>query len=216
MLGEPRENAFLTCDFTHNDSIANIETHMRTLGRVRTSTTFPSLCDARIDNKTIVGIESVVKVSTVDYHGEPRHSGGDPIQAEVAPVNTTNTGYSLPIRIIDCEDGTYRIKFRAPAAGRYGITVTIFDRFIKDMPLFFDVSEHNNPVKVYGRPGCGKDEFMQPVGIAIDDKNQMVYVLDTGNSRIKVLSPELEFVDHISNEGLNGRSCTGNKFSILC
>lgn len=38
---------------------------------------------------------------------------------------------------------------------------------------------------------------------------ELVYVLDTGNSRIKVLSAQLEFVKHVTNEALLGRSCTG-------
>lgn len=162
---------------------------------------------------TIAGIESIASLSTVDYHGEPRRNGGDPVAAEVLPVTTNavsnETPTSLPIRISDCDDGTYKIHFRAPKAGRYGITVSVFDRLIKDMPLYFDVTEHNNPAQVYGTRGTGKDEFMQPVGVAIDDVDQLVYVLDTGNSRIKVLTPDLEFVKHITNEGLNGRSCTG-------
>lgn len=83
------------------------------------------------------------------------------------------------------------------------------------MPLYFDVTEHNNPVDVYGTRGSGKDEFMQPVGVAIDDTDQLIYVLDTGNSRIKVLTPELEFLKHITNDGLNGRSCTGKFDDIL-
>lgn len=160
---------------------------------------------------TIAGIESEVSLSTVDYHGEPRKNGGDPVNAEVLLVTAeTNTvPASLPIHITDSDDGTYKINFRAPKAGRYGITISVFDRLIKDMPLYFDVTEHNNPVQVYGKRGSGKDEFMQPVGVAIDDRDQLVYVLDTGNSRIKVLSPELEFVKHITNEGLSGRSSTG-------
>ncbi|KAK9718052.1 NHL repeat [Popillia japonica] len=212
-LGEPRENAFLTCDFSHNDSVQGIEKHMAELGKVRTSTTFPSLCTAKLTGNTIAGIESIASLSTVDYHGEPRRNGGDPVAAEVLPVTTNavsnETPTSLPIRISDCDDGTYKIHFRAPKAGRYGITVSVFDRLIKDMPLYFDVTEHNNPAQVYGTRGTGKDEFMQPVGVAIDDVDQLVYVLDTGNSRIKVLTPDLEFVKHITNEGLNGRSCTG-------
>lgn len=33
--------------------------------------------------------------------------------------------------------------------------------------------------------------------------------MDTGNSRVKVLSPELQPVRHIESAGLAGRSCTG-------
>ena len=36
-----------------------------------------------------------------------------------------------------------------------------------------------------------------------------LYVVDTGNSRIKVLSKNLDFRNHIFNENLEGRSVTG-------
>lgn len=71
------------------------------------------------------------------------------------------------------------------------------------------MTEHNNPVKSFGSHGSGKDGFLQPVAVAVDRDTEMIYVLDTGNSRIKVLNKDLEFVKHIDNEGLEGRSCTG-------
>ncbi|GLV35927.1 thin [Carabus blaptoides fortunei] len=209
MLGEPRENAFLTCDFQHNDSIKAIETGLTKLGKVRTSTTFPSLCTACIsETPAIAGLESTVVLKTVDYHGDLRTSGGDPISVEVYS-EPSNGSAQLGTRIVDVEDGTYDIHFRPPTAGRYVVKLSVFDRPIKDCPIFFDVTEHNNPVTVYGTRGSGKDEFLQPVAIAIDEHEQTVYVVDTGNSRIKVLSVELEFQRHITNEGLLGRSCTG-------
>lgn len=157
----------------------------------------------------MVGIENYVILSTVDYHGELRRTGGDPIQAEISPVIANCTAAGSPLKVVDCDDGTYRILFRVPTPGRYGMKIAVFDRPIKDTPIYFDVTEHNNPVRVYGTRGSGKDEFLQPVAIAVDDDDGSIYVLDTGNSRIKVLNSDMEFVKHITNEGLSGRSCTG-------
>jgi hypothetical protein len=40
---------------------------------------------------------------------------------------------------------------------------------------------------VYGSRGSGKDEFLQPVAVTVDEADGgTVYVVDTGNSRIKV------------------------------
>ena len=84
----------------------------------------------------------------------------------------------------------------------------IFDRPIKDCPLFFDVTEHNPPLISFGSRGNKDKGFMQPCNVAVDDRNT-VYVVDTGNSRVKKLTQNLDFVDHITNEGLEGRSVTG-------
>lgn len=208
-LGEPRENAFLTCDFLLNDSLEQIQQHLSVLGKVRTSTTFPSLCTAQLEGDLVAGIENHVTLSTVDYHGNPRKTGGDPIEAELKLVSTDENETTHPVGIFDCDDGTYKIHFRVPKAGRYGFKISVINRPIKHNPLYFDVTDHNNPICTYGSKGSGKDEFMQPVAVAIDERDQTVYVLDTGNSRIKVLNEKLEFVKHVTNEGLLGRSCTG-------
>ncbi|XP_049778139.1 tripartite motif-containing protein 2-like isoform X1 [Schistocerca cancellata] len=205
-LGEPRENAFLACDFSHNDSLKTMESALVTLGRVRTSTTFPSLCTVNLEGPAVTQLSSSAVLRTVDYRGDPRTSGGDPVKAEVARVDSSAD--MPPAELEDRDDGTYRIHFRPPAPGRYMLRVSVFERPVKDCPLFFDVTEHNNPISVYGVRGSGKDEFLQPVAIAVDDSGN-VYVVDTGNSRIKVLTQDLEFVRHIENEGLVGRSCTG-------
>ncbi|KAJ8968665.1 hypothetical protein NQ317_009741 [Molorchus minor] len=195
-LGEPRENAFLTCDFNLNDSLEQIQQHLSVLGKVRTSTTFPSLCAAHLEGTTISGIENCVTLKTVDYHGNARKTGGDPVQAELLPVTTEEVEQqSFPCGVMDCDDGTYKVYFRAPKAGRI-IRCTL------TLP--------NIIIRVYLRlAGSGKDEFMQPVAVAIDERDQTVYVLDTGNSRIKVLTENLEVIKHVTNEGLLGRSCTG-------
>lgn len=86
--------------------------------------------------------------------------------------------------------------------------VLIFDRPVKDCPLFFDVTDHNPPLISFGNRGAKETGFMQPCNVTVDGRGQ-VYVVDTGNSRIKKLSPNLDFIDHINNEGLEGRSATG-------
>lgn len=40
-LSEPRENAFITAEFGHNNALNEIERILSTFGRVRSSTTLP-------------------------------------------------------------------------------------------------------------------------------------------------------------------------------
>ena len=86
--------------------------------------------------------------------------------------------------------------------------VLIFDRPVKDCPLFFDVTDHNPPLISFGCRGAKEKGFMQPCNVTVDARGH-VFVVDTGNSRIKSLTPNLDFMDHITNEGLEGRSSTG-------
>ncbi|XP_015186247.1 PREDICTED: tripartite motif-containing protein 2-like isoform X1 [Polistes dominula] len=210
-LSEPRENAFITFEFNHNNASSELEKALDNLGRIRSSTTLPGLCRARLKDPVIVKLQGVVIVETVDYHGHPRNVGGDPIGAELMltdNIQSDNQSQSIETEVKDLDNGTYEVLFRPPYASRYILKLSVFERPIKDYPLFFDATEHNEPVRVYGRRGNAENEFHQPVGVAIDD-NRNVYILDTGNSRIKVLDSDLEFQRHIINEGLEGRSCTG-------
>ncbi|XP_046405541.1 tripartite motif-containing protein 2-like [Ischnura elegans] len=260
-LGEPRENAFLACEFKLNGrssadshrfhgnttvpaasevageretSLSEIQSFLNSFGSVRTSTTFPGLCSLVLENQRpmmsssldseaaapmIARLEVIATLHTVDYHGIPRTTGGDPLTAKLVwNGNGENavdaTELQFDVRISDVGNGTYLIAFRPPYAGSYSLHVSVLDRAIRDCPLCFEATEHNNPVAVFGCRGSGKDGFHQPVAVAVDDTHDaveggLVYVVDAGNSRIKVLTTDLEFVRHIECEDLAGRSCTG-------
>lgn len=150
---------------------------------------FPSgLCRASLKDPAIAKLQATVLVETVDYHGHPRNAGGDPIGAELTLADSTSSdnGPVIETEVRDLENGTYQVLFRPPSANRYVLKLSVFERPIKDYPLFFNATEHNEPMKTYGRRGRGKDGFHQPVAVAVDDDG-LVYVVDSGNSRIKVL-----------------------------
>ena len=108
----------------------------------------------------------------------------------------------------DNEDGSYSIFFTPTSEGMHTACIKVFGRPIKDNPIVVEVLNEHNPDVVYGSRGAGRDEFCQPVGIAIDPEEQ-IFVADTGNSRIKVVSPRLQETRHIVGEALEGRSVTG-------
>lgn len=79
--------------------------------------------ESRINNSTVspepcvVNLEATAVLNTVDYHGNARTNGGDPIKAEI--VRTDNSGGpTIPTTIDDREDGTYFIRFRPPTSGK--------------------------------------------------------------------------------------------------
>ncbi|KAI5753285.1 hypothetical protein M8J77_025527 [Diaphorina citri] len=206
-LSDPRENAFLSCDVS-SDVIRQVEKSLAALARVRTTTTFPSLSTLSLKEECIVNLEATATVTTVDYHGNGRTSGGDPMTIELTKEGEPDLKLEPP-RIVDMNDGEYKIKFRPTSCGRHCLKVSVLERPIRDSPLYFDVLEHNNPVDSYGARGGGREEFQQPVAVAVDSDNNLVYVLDTGNSRIKVLDSDLRFVRHLEHPALLGKSCTG-------
>lgn len=125
-------------------------------------------------------------VETVDYHGHPRNAGGDPIGVELTLADAQSENQTIETEVEDLDNGTYKVCFRPPSASRYALKLSVFERPIKDYPMFFNATEHNEPLRVYGHRGPGKDELHQPVAVAVDDDG-MIYIVDSGNSRIKVI-----------------------------
>merc|ERR1711974_533739 len=203
-LSEPRENSFM--QFKRVEAVSYEESVARLLadvGAVKTSCTFPSLC--RVSMETAVRhLRTVVKIQTIDYHGQVQTQGGDPVTAKV----TSETGDTTNVEVNDKEDGTYEAAFTPQTTGTFCLKVLIFGRPVKDCPLFFEVTEHNSPVLSFGGRGQGESGFVQPCSLTLD-QNDNLFVVDTGNSRIKVLDSNLNFRKHIFNESLEGRSVTG-------
>ena len=63
-------------------------------------------------------------------------------------------------------------------------------------------SEMVAPFIAIGKEGKGKDEFDDPRGIAFDEETQVIYVCDTGNSRIKIVSMAGKFISELGNNEL--------------
>uniref|UniRef100_A0A6A7G0L1 Tripartite motif-containing protein 3 n=1 Tax=Hirondellea gigas TaxID=1518452 RepID=A0A6A7G0L1_9CRUS len=93
--------------------------------------------------------------------------------------------------------------------GEHNVSAHIFGRPVKNNPLTVDVCGDHNPHTVYGSKGSGLNQLLQPAAICLDDDTQMLFVADTGNSRIKVLDYSLSEQHHLVGEALAGRSVTG-------
>ena len=203
-LSEPRENSFLKFEFKHNNSHKEFQQLMNAFGRFKVSTTFPALCAAKI-GKAVTHLKSIVTVTTVDYHGNPRTNGGDPIYADLR----NDKGEQIDTKIRDKDDGTYEIQYVAPKLGTYKICVSIFNRPIKGSPYTITVTDHNNPTWKCGSRGSGEQGFIQPLRVVTESTEGNVFVLDTGNSRLKVIDDLGDFIRHIGPEGFENQSGTG-------
>ena len=205
-LMEPREkNAFLHFSYKHNSSIDALRKSLDHFGKISISKTFPALCTANLITEASVRLNYNVLVSTVDYHGNVRTSGGDPVEIKI----TDPHGSVRFTDVIDNEDGTYAAAFSFFTSGSHKIHVNIFNRHIKDSPFSVNVSQHIDPITKFGASGSGLVHLKQPVSIFIS-KERLVYVLDTGNSRVLILDENLSKVQQVfTGKGLEQHSTTG-------
>ena len=103
----------------NDGDIKNIIKMLRKVGQIKTSKTFPSLCRATMDT-AIANLETVARVTTIDYNGSVQESGGDPVTAEIVD----DKGKKVPVELIDKEDGTYEARFTANRPGTFCLKVT--------------------------------------------------------------------------------------------
>lgn len=211
---DPKENCFLRFEFLRNSTIDKIEGMMNNFGSIRTSNTFPPLCVANV-GKCSVHLRSVANILAYNYNGQRQKFGGDPIGVTLVHEETQE---NLNWKMNDNRDGTYEIQFVPTKPGDYTMKITIFGRPIKTYPLEFTVSEHINPLCIYGCKGSDQHQFDQPTSLAIDNETGHVYVVDTGNGRIKKLlqnqciNSPFNLICHIEAKTLDNRAATGVAF----
>lgn len=131
-LVEPRENAFLRYDSSTEHVMHGITQALKHFGQLsvikhppqlrahtrmhlpeQVSRTYPPLCTARVCGECSVFLRSCVVVTTVDYNGAARTSGGDPVQARfVAGDKLQDALTDMAVHVEDCQNGTYELTFR--------------------------------------------------------------------------------------------------------
>lgn len=204
LLADPRENCYLHYDCSGNNALTDIAEALGSFGRIETSRTFPPLCTLNVPDCP-AHLEARVVLRTYDYEGHPQKVGGDPVEVELSDAD----GASLDVRLTDRGTGEYVIQFRPPCVGRYLLTVSVLGRAIRGSPFEFAAIDDVEPDLVIGRCGISSDDcFLQPVA-AVWGPGDSVYVLDTGNCRIRVFSPELCSIGHLTGTGLEERGSTG-------
>ncbi|CAF0745375.1 unnamed protein product [Adineta steineri] len=207
VLGEPRENSFMKFEFRHNQALQDLARSLNSVGRIRVSSTYPPLCRAKIE-PAVANLQCAIHIETVDYNGNVRIDGGDPLTVNIWDPYGKLCEYNFH----DKQSGTYTIIFRPLISGNHKIDIRIFDRPISGSPFTIDVTKHNNPLWSFGKRGRGDNELSMPVSVIVDDsaEREQVYVLDPGNSRIKLTDTLLES----TSTGLAYRSST-SKFYLL-
>jgi tripartite motif-containing protein 2/3 len=162
-------------------------------------------------------------IQCVDYFGKKRCEGGDPFCIHITdPIGVRQT-YTSPQTIKDNSNGTYMLELVPKIEGKYKIDVEVFSRPINQMPLYINAVKYVDSIWTFGQKANADSkshssfitstikksndfEFNMPVCVRVFEN--LIFILDSGNSRIKVLNTEGSFLYHIYHEGLNEASST--------
>jgi hypothetical protein len=133
-------------EFRHNQALQDLARSLNSVGRIRVSSTYPPLCRTKIE-PPVANLQCAIHIETVDYNGNVRVDGGDPLTVNIWDPYGKLCEY-------DCQDkqsGTYTIIFRPLISGNHKIDIRIFDRPISCSPFIVDVTKHNNPLWTFGK-----------------------------------------------------------------
>jgi tripartite motif-containing protein 2/3 len=146
LLGEPRENSFMKFEFRHNQALQDLARSLNSVGRIRVSSTYPPLCRAKIE-PPVANLQCAIHIETVDYNGNVRMDGGDPLTVNIWDPYGKLYDYDLH----DKQSGSYTVIFRPLISGNHKIDIRIFDRPISGSPFLVNVTKHNNPLWSFGK-----------------------------------------------------------------
>ena len=79
-LSEPRENSYIEYISEAEKDLQDLQEIVLKMGQIKTSKTFPSLCRVAMDT-AIANLETVARLTTINYEGEVQNMGGDPVTA---------------------------------------------------------------------------------------------------------------------------------------
>ena len=117
------------------------------------------------------------------------------------------------VRIDDNKDGIYNISYYPRVQGTFKLLVKVNGEHIGGSPFTVIVkSFHVKPVRYFGRLGSGDGVFQAPLGMAVNDRDEIV-VADQLNHRVQVFDSNGTFLRSFGHQGKNAGEFS-NPFGI--
>ena len=169
-----------------------------------TSSAFAPLCTALGDGiqRALRGKLSVFVINTKDHYGDSRIIGGDPIDVIVQSPE----GAFFRADILDRQNGTYSVSYRAQTEGIHTISITIRGKHIHDSPFTVPVRSGRNyaavttPVVAFGGEGSEDGQLCRPWGVCTT-RDGFIVVADRSNNRVQIFYPDGKFKHKFGTPG---------------
>ena len=107
------------------------------------------------------------------------------------------------VRIDDNKDGIYNISYYPSVQGTFKLLVKVNGEHIGGSPFTVTVKPfHVQPVNSFGHLGSGDRVFQVPLGVAVNDRDEIV-VADQFNHRVQVFDSNGAFLRSFGHQGEN-------------
>ena len=186
----------------------------------RKTTTEANQCSVKWFQAATAGLEAEIEVITRNSEGEKCYFPGDYVSLQFISAQDRNT--VAEIKIIDNNDGSYKVSFIPSEAGQQLPTVKINGEIIDDFPPIFIKERSFLPVRLIANgvveaptlteslmglvsdPSGWIEEnrLKSPWGVTVNDLNQ-IFVSDMDNNRIAVFDENGEFLRSFGQDYVN-------------
>ena len=107
------------------------------------------------------------------------------------------------VQIDNNENGIYKVTYYPIVHGTFKLLVKVNGEHISCSPFTVILKPFQvKPVLSFGKKGSGEGTFMNPLGVAVSDGDEIV-VADQGNHRVQVFDSEGTFLRSFGHEGNN-------------
>ena len=108
------------------------------------------------------------------------------------------------VRIDDNKDGTYKITYHPRVQGTFKLLVKVNGEHISCSPFTVILKSFQvKPVLSFGKEGSGDGMFKYPMGMAVNDKDEIVVAVDNNNHRVQMFDRNYKFLKSFGNKGEN-------------
>ena len=169
-------------------------------GQVVASHTDPSqsLAEGKGLKEAELGAETNFTVTTRDSEGNQFYDEQDQVAVTIHVV----TGEDEQIKIEDCKDGNYTVRYKPKSVGLHDITVELNGKPLTGSPWRVQVTEHQyKALHSFGSRGKGPGEFYGPYSIAVSERTGNIAIADFANYRVQLFDSVWKYLGTIGDKG---------------
>ena len=146
-------------------------------GQVIANHTDPSqsLAEGKGLKEAELGTETNFTITTRDSEGNQFYDEQDQVTVRIQVV----TGEDEQIKIEDCKDGNYTVRYKPKSVGLHDITVEVNGKPLTGSHWSVQVTGHQyKALHSFGSRGKGPGEFKGPRSIAVSEKTGNIAIAD--------------------------------------
>ena len=108
------------------------------------------------------------------------------------------------VQINNNENGIYKVTYYPRVQGTFKLLVKVNGEHISCSPFTVILKPFQvKPVLSFGKEGSGDGMFKYPMGMAVNDKDEIVVAVDNNNHRVQMFDRNYKFLKSFGNKGEN-------------